>query len=42
MVAEVGGNAAGGVYIEGRQFDICPKVVSKRKSGVPGVREIEG
>ena len=41
MVTEAGKNAVGGVHIEGRRFDICPKVISKRKLGVPGVREIE-
>ena len=41
LVTEVGKNAVGGVYIEGRRFDICPKVISERKLGVPGAREIE-
>ena len=31
----------GGVYIVGRRFEICPKVGSKRKLSVSGVREIE-
>ena len=40
-MAEVGKNAAGGVYTEGRRFEICPKVVSKRKLMVSGVREMK-
>ena len=41
MVAEGGKNAAGGVHIEGRRFEICPKVVSKHKLSASSVREIK-